>query len=299
MRTHWLPIILALGCSSPPSTQQATPPSPPPPEEVGDDDAVVEEDAPDAPEPEDVPQKPATPSTCTPGSKPGSASGAEHETTPGGLGFNVRVPKTYRAEVASPLIVVYAPAGADGQGTEDYTNLTPPSFARGYLLAYVDHTVAKTGPMIKDAATVASRVSSKWCVDQRRIYLTGHSDGGTMAIAVAVNSLVPLAAIAPSAAGADPDTLKVIPCAKPLAAMILHSANDGLFPKASGIAQVEWFAKCASCTSEGAPLPDGCVPRMGCADGADVQYCEGKAPHAIWPDHNRDILDFFDAHKRP
>jgi hypothetical protein len=37
----------------------------------------------------------------------------------------------------------------------------------------------------------------------------------------------------------------------------------------------------------------------GCADGVEVQYCEGTGQHGAWPDPNEMMLDFFDRFPGP
>ena len=45
-------------------------------------------------------------------------------------------------------------------------------------------------------------------------------------------------------------------------------------------------------------LPNGCLPYRGCMAGNEVLYCEGSAPHGVWPGLDADMLDFFDRHVR-
>jgi polyhydroxybutyrate depolymerase len=121
-----------------------------------------------------------------------------------------------------------------------------------------------------------------------------------MALGVEVNQFSPVAAVAPSAAGVSANTMQGIPCPSPaIATMIMHSSGDQLFPVSYGTDETSWFAKCNQCTGTGSPRADGCVPHTGCAGGADVLYCQGSAPHGVWPSLNSSILDFFDAHRAP
>jgi polyhydroxybutyrate depolymerase len=183
---------------------------------------------------------------------------------------------------------------------ESFTGLTPEAFARGYIVAYADHALANDPNVLTDAGSIPKLVGDKWCVDPKRVYLTGHSDGGSMAIGVEINQFSPIAAVAPSAAGVSASTLQGIPCpSPPIATMVMHSSGDQLFPVSYGTDEASWFAKCDGCMGTGGAHADGCLPRTGCADGTEVVYCQGTAPHGVWPNLNASILDFFDAHRAP
>ena len=43
---------------------------------------------------------------------------------------------------------------------------------------------------IDDLSSIPDRIAARWCIDERRIHLTGHSDGGTVATATAVLRLL-------------------------------------------------------------------------------------------------------------
>ncbi len=233
----------------------------------------------------------APPPGCEPGTRDGPAEGGTGYTG-AGIDYLVRTPASYDATIAHPLIVVYSPAGVtQPTDTEGFTGLTPDETARGYVVTYVNHVT----PDVNDTeiGTVASDVAARWCIDEHRVYVTGHSDGGSITTILAIQGMVPTpAAIAPSAAGvqASPD----IPCpAPPLPVMVLHSSNDALFT-GFGFGMADWWSECFACAAASPALPDGCVPHGGCADGVEVQYCEGNAAHGVWPQHNADMLDFFD-----
>jgi polyhydroxybutyrate depolymerase len=243
-----------------------------------------------------------SPASCEPGSRTGKPEGAVDELTDGGTFYNVRMPKTYLPTVGSPLIVVYAPAGADAAMTESFVKLTPSATARGHVIVYTDHITPQSKADFDNAASIPARVSAKWCVDPKRVYLTGHSDGASVASAIALMKLFDAAAIAPSAAGVSTKTLANMSCPPPLGVMVMHSSNDQLFPISNGFGAdvAAWWAKCLQCNpTPGAPLPDGCVPHTGCAGGVEVRYCEGSTIHGVWPGLNASILDFFDKHRRP
>jgi polyhydroxybutyrate depolymerase len=240
--------------------------------------------------------------SCAPGSKDGPLDGAVGELTPLGVDYNVRTPADYAPTVGHPLIVVYAPAGGSATTTEQFTGLTAPATARGYVIAYLNHVLPSGDAQFADAGTVPQQIIARWCIDERRVYTTGHSDGGSLASVTGLFEVTDPkpAAIAPSAAGVSTSTLSSVDCPAPLPVMVLHSSNDSLFPVPSfGLEPSQWWASCASCAGPGATLPNGCIVHDGCADGVEVQYCEGTGQHGSWPPLNEAMLDFFDRFVAP
>ncbi len=234
------------------------------------------------------------PIDCPEASKTGLVGGSRGETTvPTGYEFNVRTPMNYRATVAHPLLVVFAPAGLRASVTERGTGLTELATAAGFIVAYVGH-VRTSVPVIEELSTVPSLIAAKWCIDLKRVYLTGHSDGGTISQAMALlekSKTVP-AGIAPSAAGFTQADLAEFKCRSPLPVLVFHSAKDELFP-GLGAQAARWWAACNQCKSEPQALTSGCVVYPDCAGGVTTEYCEGAGPHAQWPAMNTQLMEFF------
>ena len=100
-------------------------------------------------------------------------------------GYNVRTPANYDAGIAHPLLVVYAPAGANARQNEALTRLTSAATREGFIVAYASNRSMSVETVIKFSKLPAG-VAGKWCIDLRRVYATGHSDGGTVSTAIAV-----------------------------------------------------------------------------------------------------------------
>jgi polyhydroxybutyrate depolymerase len=240
------------------------------------------------------------PAACAAGTRPGSAGASVHEQTPQGVQYAVKAPANYDPTRAHPLVVVFAPHGANRFLSERLVGLTRAATRDGFVVAYADSRVLDPRGL-EALGGVAREVAARWCIDTRRIFFTGHSDGGTAAVALVVlGTASPRpAAIAPSAAGFRAEDLAAYACPAPLPVMVLHSRADELFP-GFGRGAAQWWAACNGCT--GAPSearPDGCAAFGGCRDGAETLYCEGGERHAEWPDRNRSILEFFRAAARP
>jgi polyhydroxybutyrate depolymerase len=140
-------------------------------------------------------------------------------------------------------------------------------------------------------------VAQTWCIDPRRVFLTGHSDGGTVAtsLALAAEPSGQYAGTAPSAAGFTGVDLAEQRCPAPLAVYVMHGAADDLFP-GFGRQAAAWWATCNQCdTAAPERRADDCVEYSRCAAGARTVYCEHAGRHTTWPLQNQRLIDFFTA----
>lgn len=231
--------------------------------------------------------------TCASGSRTGDSGASYGASTQQGVKFNVRTPLNYDPTIRHPLLVVYAPAGANRAKSEKMTGLTLPATSAGFIIAYADHPELSPTTTI-DLGTIPETIAKTWCVDSTRVYLTGHSDGGTVAMALAFmagTQHIP-SAIAPSAAGINHVDLEGHECPDPISVMVMHSAKDRLFP-GYGIESSGWWAACNNC----GPIPDqldnGCIAYTGCDNNVQTWYCEGDQSHSHWPNMNSAMIDFF------
>lgn len=233
----------------------------------------------------------ALPSSCPGG--PLQDAVAAGKVTAGKLSYLVRTPTNYDARFAHPLLVVYAAAGASAGQTERYTRLTADATSRGLVVAYVDHRPMGMKNVV-GLGGVAKSVAERWCVDRQRVYLTGHSDGGTVSTALALleSTRVGVNGIAVSAAGFRKQDLEQMQCRSPIPVMIMHGAKDTLFP-GWGRETAQWWAHCNGCAAPVAgPDPAGCVTYSNCASAAPVLYCEGPQSHREWPGLQSRIVEF-------
>jgi polyhydroxybutyrate depolymerase len=231
---------------------------------------------------------------CDAGTKPGTTGASNNEKTSTGIRYMVKTPVNYNPSIAHPLLMVYAPGGRNRYESEEYMHLTPEATAAGFMVAYADHRTM-TPKTIEELAEIPGLIEQKWCIDRKRIFLTGHSDGGTVATGIAFlngTKHIP-AGIAPSAAGIRGEDLKAYQCPNPLPVMLMHSSQDTLFP-GYGKEAIQWWAVCNGCDAT-PPVKDanGCVTYRGCKNNVTTRYCEGTGPHTTWPGGNKAIIDFF------
>jgi polyhydroxybutyrate depolymerase len=233
---------------------------------------------------------------CDPGTKPGHAGASNDEETPSGFRYMVKTPVNYNSNIAHPLLMVYAPGGKNRYESENYMYLTQEATVAGFIVAYADHRTM-TPKTIEELAEIPGLIEKKWCIDKKRIFLTGHSDGGTVAMAIAFmngTKHIPTA-IAPSAVGIRGEDLQEYHCPNPLPVMVMHSSHDTHFP-GYGKETIQWWAACNGCdTASPVKDADGCVTYRGCKNQVATRYCEGTGTHPEWPGKNKAIIDFFSA----
>lgn len=237
---------------------------------------------------------PTTAGHCPAGTRPGAAGATDGKVSTDGLKYMVRTPSNYDATFAHPLLMVYAPAGMSRWASERLSRLTTEATRAGFVVVYTDHKQLNI-PTVEQLGTIPSQVAKDWCVDEKRVYATGHSDGGTASLMLAVldqTKKVPTA-IAPSAAGVTGKDLESFQCRDPMPVMIMHGKNDTLFP-GWGSQTSAWWAKCNGCdVTRIKTLEGGCRVYQGCASGGATVYCEGSGSHRDWPNLNRVMLEFF------
>ncbi len=231
---------------------------------------------------------------CDSGTKSGHAGASNDEQGPTGIRYMVKTPANYNATITHPLLMVYAPARMNRHESEDFVSLTQEATSAGFIVAYADHR-AMSPDTIEKLAEIPGLIEKKWCVDHKRIFLTGHSDGGTTAMAIAfINGTKHIpAAIAPSAAGIRGEDLKAYQCPNPLPIMLMHSSQDTHFP-GYGKEAIQWWAGCNGCEMLSLVKDaEGCVAYRGCKNNVTTRYCEGTGTHSEWPGNNTAIIDFF------
>ena len=230
---------------------------------------------------------------CQSGSRPGPTGKSDHEQIASGIYFAVRTPLNYDNTIQHPLVIVYAPGGKNRFANERITGLTQEMTNKGFVVAYVDNHPLSI-PVINDFSTVPKAIGKKWCINTAKIFLTGHSDGGTVTAAIGYlpkTKHIPQA-IAPSAAGIRKKDLSNFDCPDPISIMVMQKEDDTLFPNYSK-ELADWWATCNSCENQTTPVWKGCVEYLNCEQNVQTLFCETPGEHQEWPRLNKVIIDFF------
>ncbi|MCA9579918.1 MAG: alpha/beta fold hydrolase, partial [Myxococcales bacterium] len=154
------------------------------------------------------------------------------------------MPPSYRSGTPAPLLVLLHGFGANGDVQSAYLGLEAAVDEAGVLYVHPDGTENRigkrfwnatdaccAGPISNDVddsaylAAVIAKVRSQYDVDPRRIYVTGHSNGGFMSYRMACDHADLVAAVASieGATFADPDDCSP---SEPVAALQIHGTAD-------------------------------------------------------------------------
>ena len=161
------------------------------------------------------------------------------------------MPSSYDGQTPLPLVLVLHGYGGDAAGYLDYFRMEPLAEARGFLVCHPEGTVDRNGwrfwnateaccnfygSNVDDSAYLRGLIEElarQYVVDRKRIYVTGHSNGGYMSHRMACDHADLIAGIA-SLAGMtflDPNTPRP---SQPVNVLQIHGTADEVVPYAGG-----------------------------------------------------------------
>jgi len=216
--------------------------------------------------------------------------------TASGFRYVIKTPSNYSTKTQWPVLVVFSPTMGGGF-MEAYTGLTGLLTEAGFIVTYVD-SVPMNINLIPKLTEVIDAVNQQWCVDADKIFVAGHSDGGTIAQSlnflsdIKFKSEIQLAGFVSSAAGLQKTDLQEYVCpVHATQAMVLHNTGDKHFEN-FGRGAAQWWAQCNSCDEKPIEAEKGCVVYMNCRKGASVKFCEQPGNHFKWPERRKEIVEF-------
>jgi polyhydroxybutyrate depolymerase len=223
--------------------------------------------------------------------------------------FHVHVPPSYDPGRPTPLILNLPGLGETADEQEALTGMTPKADAAGFVVVYPYsiNTSWDAGTCCGYAAQnhlddigfirdMLDALQARLCVDPRRIYATGMSNGGMMSHRIACELGDRVAAVAPVAGD-----LVVPTCSppRPVSVMHFHGTADPLVPYTG------WFPAIPLQAFPAIPdmiagwaARDGCDPTPieffrkddthcsrwpRCSGGADVELCTVDNGGHTWP----------------
>jgi polyhydroxybutyrate depolymerase len=236
----------------------------------------------------------------------------------------VGIPSGYTGGTPIPAVIAFHGAGNDNTSIQNAFRNS--DLASKYLMVYPNSTSAttanKTGwNMQADKSRyleVMAAILSQACVDENRVFGTGHSSGAQFIVQLLCSGDADFDAVAPVASS--------VYCQKwkngPVPALILHGVQDvertmyGL-NDGNGMKDLQPYLSSNMCTMtstpfdpdvskcnniqgiDGMPFNDGCVEFSGCA--APTRWCNHNDPNYGTSNHGipcfgvRAIYDFFEG----
>jgi polyhydroxybutyrate depolymerase len=219
------------------------------------------------------------------GATGGEATGGTGEVIVGGdRPVEVFVPSSYDGSEPTPLVILLHGYTASGALQEIYMQIQPEAEARGFLYAHPDGTTDALGNQFWNATPaccgftstvddsgylrgVIDEIKQVLNVDDKRVFLIGHSNGGFMSYRMACDHADAVAAFA-SLAGAMFDDPSSCAPSEGVAGLQIHGTNDETIAYAGGsnlgypypgaVATTESWAGLMSCTV----TPDTSAPPL-------------------------------------
>jgi polyhydroxybutyrate depolymerase len=127
--------------------------------------------------------------------------------------YTIHVPPGYQSSQPAPLLIMFHGYGVTGDIEEAYMDLSAASDTHGFLYAYSDGTLDKTGSRFWNATdaccdlygmpvddvqyfdAIVADIEAKYAVDRKRIFVVGHSNGAFMSHRLACDRTSTVAAI--------------------------------------------------------------------------------------------------------
>lgn len=225
--------------------------------------------------------------------------------------FRVRVPPGYDDRVATPVVLMFHGGGGTGLQLEERSSrMSPVADREGFVVVYPDGT-GRTwnaggccGPAARDAVddvgfvgALLDHLEQELCIDRRRVFASGMSNGAMMSHRLACEASDRIAAIAPVAGVEMSPTCAP---ARPVPVLQVHGTADGHVPWEGGVgcglagvaftsvpATMEgWRLRngCSSTTSVVLEQGDGtCTGFDGCPIAGETVLCAIASGGHSWP----------------
>lgn len=218
--------------------------------------------------------------------------------------YTLHVPAGYDGTTPVPLVFDYHGLGGSGMQQAQSSGYRQVADREGFLIAFPNGTenawnIGQCCTNSKDVDDVAftramiESIAADGCVDLKRVYVTGFSNGGGMSYLMACEAADVIAAAAPAAFDMlDPEDPPCVP-SRPIAVLSSRGTNDTAVPYGGGrgsgnrvtflgaeqsLARWSEINGCSATTTEA----DGCVFHTECDAGVEVGLCTiqggGHAP---------------------
>jgi polyhydroxybutyrate depolymerase len=230
--------------------------------------------------------------------------------------FILDVPESVKAGVPAPLLLDFHGFGHSGAGVWKVSAFKPLAERTAFITVYPEGLPVRLQIRGQEREGAGWEISSidgnrdlalvrtllddlgrRYCIDRRRVYSTGFSNGAYFSQLLACALAERIAAVAPVSGG----KLRVacVP-SRPVPILIQHGRQDPLIPAEQARAAVEAWVAANGCDA-GAKQPDGpaCTRYDHCRDNAVVEYCEEDYVHT-WPPQATDrVWQFLTRYQLP
>jgi polyhydroxybutyrate depolymerase len=249
------------------------------------------------------------------------------EATPDGRTYEIFVPSSYDPDVPTPLVMALHGAGGSGAGMQRFSGLDATAEKYGFIAVYPDSlfnnwnfggyipgppTSLRSVDDVRFLAGLVNDLSEEYNIDRDKVFVTGHSNGASMAYLLVCDAPGVFAGLA--AVSAPIPVMLAENCenklTEPLSFMLIQGTNDqiltwnetysqltGELVALSAVDTMIFWAvmdECDADTLDGGELPDvdpddGSVVRYstltGCANNTQVVLYGIIGGGHTWPGH--------------
>jgi len=211
--------------------------------------------------------------------------------------YRLHLPPSYDPSVPTPLVLNFHALGSSAGIQESYTQMSAKSDDEGFVVVHPQgiggswnggaccgQAQASRSDDVGFVAAILDDLSDRVCVDSRRVYATGMSNGGFMSHRLACDLADRISAIAPVAG-----TNATLSCApsRPVPVMHFHGTLDTIVPFAGTRRTIADWVERNGCDSEPRVTFDEgnatCETYGSCTDEADVTLCSIRGLAHLWP----------------
>jgi polyhydroxybutyrate depolymerase len=214
--------------------------------------------------------------------------------------FIVHVPPGYDGSLPVPLVLDIHGLTSNAAQQESFTGWRQKADANGFLVVYPNGLDASwnAGSLccgnsllngVDDEGflrAVVTDVLRNACIDPKRVYATGLSNGGAMSHLLACRAADVFAATAPVSMGNG-----TIPCqpSRPLSVIMFRGTSDPLVPYEGGLfpgaqADFDQWSMLDGCTGPTAVSHGICTTNSNCSGGVEVTLCTIDSGHVPYAD---------------
>jgi polyhydroxybutyrate depolymerase len=214
--------------------------------------------------------------------------------------YDLHVPKGLKAGVAVPLVLDFHGLGSDKFQQRLISGFLGEADAHGFVVAHpngYEHSW-NAGPFCCGKASaeklddlglakaIVQQIAGKVCIDPKRVYATGISNGGMFSHRLACEVSSVFAAVAPVAGRID--LFPITSCApgRPVSVIAFHGDHDEVVPYSEAqIANAHWL-KVNGCTDAGSVTfskgKASCTTWSACKAATQVSFCTLDAGHITY-----------------
>jgi polyhydroxybutyrate depolymerase len=212
--------------------------------------------------------------------------------------YEVHVPPDYTGATPVPLVLTIHGAHNTIAMVRGWSQMNPVADANGFIVAYPQALDCWNSGFVLPGCSAADDdvgfltsvvedIGNHACIDPKRVYATGISNGAMMAQKLGCDEADVFAAVGgvagPNGGGCDPS--------RAISVVYMHGTEDGTVGYSSAQPTVDGWATGNGCSSSPVETyamgSTRCETYEGCDDGVEVVFCTVTGMGHCWPEDTR------------